>query len=93
MVRRRHLTKGQLAMAGANIKPKAEMGRGGKDKNLPTELGVSSEYLRMARAVLRYSGDVAENVLTGAMTLTEAYKQAQESKKSALKDLDVASRR
>ena len=59
---RRHMTKGQRAMAVARIYP--EGGRGKAPRNL--ELG--AERVRQARTALRYGPDLADNVLTGAAT-------------------------
>ena len=54
------MTKGQRAMAVAKIYP----GGSGKGSN-PTELGLSGEFMRKARAVLQYAPDLADNVLGG----------------------------
>ena len=58
-VHRRHLTKGQQAMATALAYPDVEKGGRGKKSVLNTELSVSSGYLAHARFVLRNCRDKA----------------------------------
>ena len=52
-VHRRHMTKGQRAMAVAKIYPEPERGRGKKDPAKGTEK-VSYSRVKVARAVLNY---------------------------------------
>ena len=65
-VHRRHLTKGQQAMAIALAKPDSKMGRGADSAKVASQLGLSSEWLRQARFVLRNCRDKAEEVLRNA---------------------------
>ncbi len=70
-IHRRHSTKGQRAMAYARIVPEADNKGGRGKKNLTTELGgFSTEYVRKARSVLKYStdGDLADDVRVAAKT-------------------------
>ena len=75
-VHRRHLTKGQQAMAIALIYPdEFERGRGKKGK---LDLPFSKMTLSQARFVLRHCRDKAEEVLRNAKyPLTVAYEEAQ----------------
>jgi hypothetical protein len=76
---RRHMTKGQRAMAVAKMYP----GGSGKGKN-PTELGFHAEYLRQARTVLRDAPDLADAVLIdGTKSLVEAYSEAVSRREQA----------
>ena len=77
-VHRRHLTKGQQAMATALAYPDVEKGGRGKKSVLNTELSVSSGYLAHARFVLRNCRDKALEVLRNSKyPLTVAYEEAQ----------------
>ncbi len=72
-IHRRHMTKGQRAMAVAKIYP----GGSGKGAN-PTNLGLSHELIRQARLVLQYAPDLADKILVGTAKLDDAYKTARE---------------
>ena len=80
-VHRRHLTKGQQAMATALMYPDPE--KGGRGKKLNSSKNeefkvISSGNLSMARFVLRNCRDKAEEVLRNAKyPLTVAYEEAQ----------------
>ena len=66
-VHRRHLTKGQQAMATALVFPDdGERGRGKKSLANNDFSGASSGYIRQARFVLRHCRDKAEEVLRNA---------------------------
>lgn len=80
-IMRRHMTKGQRAMAVAMMYPEAEMGRG--NSNVPKSLGLSTEYIRQARTVLKNSKTLAEQVLAGAPSLSVAYEQVLEVERKA----------
>ena len=73
---RRHMTKDQSAMA--KIYP--EPGKGGRGKrisgNIAETVGFSQWRLQQARTILRYAPDLSDNVLTGVVSLNEAYKEA-----------------
>lgn len=81
-ITRRHMTKGQRAMATAKLFPVAEQGK-------RTDLGstslkineVAESYVRMARAVLHHAPALVDSVLSGAKPLAEAYSEAQNRKK------------
>ncbi len=64
-IHRRHMTKGQRAMAVAKIYPEPEKGGRGKKSVKITEFGFDSSYLSHARTVLQYAPDLADNVLSG----------------------------
>jgi len=71
-IHRRHMTKGQRAMAVAKIYPDTEQGK--RKTSLETkQVGVSKTNLSFARTVLQYAPDLADNVLIGAVTLYATY--------------------
>jgi ParB-like chromosome segregation protein Spo0J len=72
---RRHMSKGQRAMAVALLRPEPKMGRGSDEAKVATQSGVSADYLRRARALLAWSEDAAKTVLAGHIPLSEAYRQ------------------
>ena len=80
-VHRRHLTKGQQAMATALAYPEPtnKGGRGKKSETSIKIIEVSSAYLTQARFVLRNCRDKAIEVLRNSKyPLTVAYEEAQE---------------
>jgi hypothetical protein len=82
-VNRRHLTKGQRAMAVAKLYPEPEHLRrkgSGSIKNI--ELA-SAQYISHARTVLRWLPEIADHVLAGTTPLNEAYAEAQRLKEQA----------
>jgi hypothetical protein len=70
---RRHMSPSQKAMAMAMLYP----GGSGKGAN-PKDLGLSGEYLRMARKVLKVLPDTAQSVLQGGVGLSGAYQKAKD---------------
>ena len=73
---RRHMSKGQKAMATAMIYPQADKrGRGNKSKALLNS-DFSRQSLGQARTVLRVLPELAQSVLAGTATLSEAYQTA-----------------
>src|SRR4029079_18764487 len=75
-VNRRHLTKGQRAMALAMIYPKAEKGGRGKQTNVLETKEFSAARLSQARTVFRYGPeDLAPGVMAGK-SLDDAYADA-----------------
>ena len=78
---RRHMTKGQRAMAVARIYPNPE--KGGRGKKAYRDNNVSVQRISHARSVLKYAPDQADLVLSGAVSLDDAYRKAQESKNAA----------
>lgn len=75
-VNRRHMTRGQRAMAVAMIYP--EPAKGGRGKVNPSIIeGFSHGALSEARTALRYAPDLAELVRVGDLRLNEAYGQAK----------------
>lgn len=75
-IHRRHMTKGQRAMAVAMILP-AEMGRNAKSSKVASNLGLSGELVRQARLVLSHSAPLAHAVLHGLTSLDKAYEEAR----------------
>lgn len=78
-VSRRHLSKGQRAMAVARVaalKIKAAAG-------LAEAAGITGGYVSQATAVLRFAPDLSDPVMSGATPLNDAYKVAQDRKKAA----------
>lgn len=81
-IHRRHMTKGQRAMAVAMIYPDpAKLKRG---SSLPSsEQAFSQQYLSQARAVLKHKPEVARDVLNGHPTLADAFKDVQDEMKES----------
>jgi hypothetical protein len=74
-VNRRHMTKGQRAMAVAKI---SEPPKGGRGNKLSTKGGgLSEKYfqnkLAEARTVLKCAPELADQVLSGSTSLDKAY--------------------
>jgi hypothetical protein len=81
-ISRRHLTKGQQAMAVAMIYPVPEKGGRGKKKTMDeTSTLFSPKRLQLARTVLAHSPDLAQAVLAGSKLLDAAYDEARKAKK------------
>ena len=77
-VHRRHLTKGQQAMAIALAYPNPEERGRGKKSLIIKDFNINQGYLSQARFVLRHCRDKAEEVLRNAKyPLTVAYEEAQ----------------
>ena len=80
-ISRRHLTKGQQAMAVAMIYPVPEKGGRGKKKTMDeTSTLFSPKRLQLARTVLAHSPDLAQAVLAGSKSLDAAYDEARKAK-------------
>jgi len=80
-ISRRHLTKGQQAMALAMISPMPEKGGRGKKKTMDeTSTLFSPKRLQLARTVLAHSPDLAQAVLAGSKSLDGAYDEARKAK-------------
>ena len=80
-ISRRHLTKGQQAMALAIIHPVPEKGGRGKKKTMDeTSTLFSPKRLQLARTVLAHSPDLAQAVLAGSKFLDAAYDEAKKAK-------------
>ena len=87
-IHRRHMSKGQQAMAVAMMFPEAS--KGGRGKRVTKNVMVSTEYMKQARAVLRDASDLVGAVMTNDKetgkpleTLSSAYAVAVENKKAA----------
>ena len=83
-VHRRHMTKGQLAMAWAQVYPEAKIGRpkkseaaGGEKGVAPTPLRPEKETLSHARTVLKFTPEAVPVVMSGAIGLDAAYETAK----------------
>nr|WSX75902.1 ParB N-terminal domain-containing protein [Streptomyces sp. NBC_00899] len=83
-LRRRNLTKGQVAMVAAKA-----CSRGERESSSPPEMtarslsekaGVSLGRIGQANTVLRHAPDLVDLVIAGAVSLDEAYKSAREAK-------------
>ncbi len=65
-----------------------EPGKGGRGKrtsgNIAETAGFSQWRLQRARSILHYAPYLSDNVLTGVVSLNEAYKEARERKDAAL---------
>lgn len=73
-VHRRHISKGQLAMAVAKILETKNYGDGG---DAARAAGVSHARVSQARAVLHTTPLVVDRVIAGTLTLDAAYKAAK----------------
>jgi hypothetical protein len=89
-INRRHMTKGQQAMAVAKIYPESA-GQGKKDVglNIARSGDVATQRIREARTVLRYAPDLADQVLTGSLSLDKAYEEARICKGQADTYVDI----
>ena len=85
-VARRHLTKGQRAIATAMLYPNAAKlkRKGSRSGEIPDQLDAG--YLSHARTVLRASPDLAANVLSGARSLDDAYSEVLRLQKATQAD-------
>lgn len=77
-INRRHLSKGQRAMAVAKLYPEPRQGKRTSSKN--DDVRVAPSYVREARAVLRWLPELADLVLAGTKPLNEAYQETQRLK-------------
>jgi ParB-like nuclease domain len=71
-INRRHMTKGQRAMAVAKIYPD----RTPRGQSSVSE-GITYERVSSARTVLRHAPDLADQVITGSLSLDKAYEEAK----------------
>lgn len=76
---RRHMTKGQRAMAGV----KAGLLFNSNQRTVADVVGVSRQSVVQAKAVVEYAPDLVDAVLAGTTPLVEGYKVAQDRKKDA----------
>lgn len=86
-IMRRHMTKGQRAMAVAMMYP--EGAKGGRGKTSDILSGLSSYMVKqvgIARTVLKYAPEYTESVLAGAKSLSEAYEEAKQRKSAGNDD-------
>src|SRR5262245_36867601 len=82
-IARRHMTKGQRAMAVAKLYPEAAKLRRKGSSSSEIE-GLAAGYVSMARTVLRILPTVADEVLGGITHLDAAYKRAKVEEDAAL---------
>lgn len=78
-VSRRHLSKGQRAMAVA----RAAVSKIDSQERLAEAAGTARAYVAEAVAVLKHAPDLADAVMAGATPLGDAYKVARDRKKAA----------
>lgn len=78
-IQRRNLTKGQTAMVAA----KAWAVSAQTQRAAAAQAGVSKARITQAAAVLDHAPDLADAVVSGALSLDEAYKIARENKTKA----------
>jgi ParB/Sulfiredoxin domain len=86
-VNRRHLTKGQRAMAVAKLYPEGEKTSPGKKSKTAEMLlenkSISGTAISQARTVLRWLPELADLVMAGSKPLNEAYAEAHRLKEQA----------
>jgi hypothetical protein len=79
-VARRHLSKGQQAMAVARA---GQLSTRLTSRKAGAAIKASHEYVNRAVTVLEYAPDLADSVLLGATPLNEAYEEARHRKQEA----------
>jgi hypothetical protein len=77
-ITRRHLSKGQRAMAIAKLYPEPE--KGGRGKNSLKIKELNAGYVSQARTVLAWLPQAADAVLAGTKPLGEAYAEATKAR-------------
>ncbi|MEV0188466.1 ParB/RepB/Spo0J family partition protein [Kitasatospora purpeofusca] len=86
-IRRRNLTKGQIAMIAAKASSLAEPAGGSRGehsaRSLSERAGVSLGRIGQALTVVRHAPDLVDQVISGALGMDEAYKTAREAKAKA----------
>jgi len=86
-LRRRNLTKGQVAMVAAKACSRAERETGSTPemtaRSVSEKAGVSLGRIGQANTVLRHAPDLVDLVIAGAVSIDEAYKTARETKNQA----------
>jgi ParB/RepB/Spo0J family partition protein len=75
-IHRRHLTKGQRAMAVAKVRLLCKQSM----REAAAHAGVSASRVTQATTVLQYAPDLADSILSGATSLSEAHQTAQQRK-------------
>jgi len=75
-INRRHLTKGQRAMALAMVLPETRQGK--RETSLEIKQ-VNRASLSHARTVLRYSEPLADRVMSGELSLDQAFRDVEEA--------------
>jgi RNase H-fold protein (predicted Holliday junction resolvase) len=85
-VTRRHLSKGQQAMAVA----KALLLSNTSKSDLSRQTGINRTRIAQAGIVLEYAPDLADSVLLGATPLNEAYEEARHRKQEAQERAEAA---
>jgi hypothetical protein len=91
-IHRRHMTKGQQAMAVAMVNPEPSKVRRKGSGSSKIE-GLASGYISQARSVLRHSKASADTVLIGAQSLSSAYDEAKDwERQDAAKAEDTSER-
>jgi ParB-like chromosome segregation protein Spo0J len=74
-IKRRHMSKGQQAMAVAKIYPEpTKLKRKGSSFNVDQEFDPT--YVSYARTILKFASELADHVLFGTTSLNEAYEEA-----------------
>lgn len=82
-INRRHMTKGQRAMATAMLYPEKSKGGRGKINSEKIAEFTSTRYVQMAREVLEHAPDLADAVLSGSKPLHEAHEIAKKREHEA----------
>ncbi len=85
-INRRHLNKGQQAMItvkAARVLWQNALGEKDTDRHLALESGVSTSRISYANVVLTHAPDLADGVVTGAVSLDAAYETARQRKTDA----------
>ncbi|MET8623741.1 ParB N-terminal domain-containing protein [Kitasatospora sp. NPDC004669] len=84
---RRNLTKGQVAMIAAKASSDSEQqGRSGPEqsaRSVAEQAGVSLGRIGQASTVIRHASHLVDSVISGSVSLDDAYKEARELKSKA----------
>lgn len=88
-VNRRHLSKGQAAMAVAKAN---RIGKKLSAREAAEQIGASKQRVVQANVVLQYAEEYGDRVLAGTVSLDDAYAVARERKEAALAAVDETER-
>jgi ParB-like chromosome segregation protein Spo0J len=78
-IARRHLTKGQQAMVAAQARSLSKQNM----RSLGEQTGLSATRISQATTVLQHAPDLADAVISGAMSLNAAYEIGKTNKEKA----------
>lgn len=92
-VRRRHMSKGQQAMAIAAMIETEEGKRDGKAKSLILDSNISQPHVAQAVTIRRHAAELSAGILAGTESFDAAYKTALARKQLRDEERDASQRR